>query len=424
MLRFPTSPVRYFKVTILIGLLILAGVAALQEGGAFQRLDLAWAQLIGHGAAPMSRSLLYCVTAFLAFGIAWTTIDINRTSLKWIIAAGGFAQVITASVLLNLFGIWFSPFGALLAIATGFAAALFYSRGEAGLRKRLVREMFGERVSERTFAALVNSDTPLDFAGERREASMVVCEIFNHEALADALPVPDYVALNNAFLRNAADFLVERGGYLDECDGESLRVVFGAPLADQSHAIAACACALALSRHLDAVNAECARIYQQIFDFRIGVNSGEIVVAAYGSSRLGSFSVAGEPVEFARRLCAANTIYGSRLLIGAATFAQAETTLEVRPMELIQRRPREQVREEVYELLALQNGLTAEQRTRRDLFWKAIVLYREQLWDQALALFDEARPNGSEDGPIEFYLRRIAQLREGLPALEIDRPRI
>ena len=41
----------------------------------------------------------------------------------------------------------------------------------------------------------------------------------------------DYVALNNSFLRNAADFLVERGGYLDECDGESLRVVFGSPAA-------------------------------------------------------------------------------------------------------------------------------------------------------------------------------------------------
>ena len=63
-----------------------------------------------------------------------------------------------------------------------------------------------------------------------------------------SLRIPDYVAMTNAFLRNAADFLVERGGYLDECDGESLRVVFGAPMADGRHAARACECALELPR--------------------------------------------------------------------------------------------------------------------------------------------------------------------------------
>jgi len=44
---------------------------------------------------------------------------------------------------------------------------------------------------------------------------------------------------------------------------------------------------------LDEVNAECHGIWKQMFDFRIGVNSGDMVVAAYGSRRLGTLSVAG-----------------------------------------------------------------------------------------------------------------------------------
>jgi hypothetical protein len=142
-----------------------------------------------------------------------------------------------------------------------------------------------------------------------------------------------------------------------------------------------------------------------------------MVVAAYGSRRLGTLSVAGEPVEFARRLCRANLIYGSRLLVGTGTFQLAEPAIEVRPMELIQRYEDGQ-REEIYELLALRNVLSEDDLERRDLFWKGVVYYREQLWEDALGLFHGARnPNGA-DGPVEFYIRRIEQLRSGTPALD------
>ena len=415
---------RYFKVTLFIGIVVSLAVAALYETDLLHRLDIALAALLGRESAPLPRAdrlLQYATFLPLAFATAWTTIDISRNSLKFIVAAGAFAEVIAATWVLDLYGIFFSPFASLTAIALSFFIGIIYSRSEGGMRKRIVRAMFGDRVSRRTFSALVNSPLPLNFHGERCESTVVVCEIFNHEELSDALPVADYVAMNNAFLRNAADFLVERGGYLDECDGESLRVVFGTPLPDPRHAVTASIAALALAERLEAVNRECEQIWKQMFDFRIGVNSGELVVAAYGSRRLGNFSVAGEPVEFARRLCAANTIYGSRILIGAATFGQAEEAVEVRPMELIQRTPDERSREEIYELLAPKNVLSDEELEQRDLFWKGLVYYREQRWDEALTLFHSARSTNGSDGPVEFYIRRIEQLRAGLPALDFSR---
>ena len=94
--------------------------------------------------------------------------------------------------------------------------------------------MFGQRLSRRSFYALVNSDVPLNFHGELRDVSVPVCEVFNHEQLIESLPVSDYVAMTNLLLRRAGDYLVEAGSYLDECDGESLRVIFGAPLPDEA----------------------------------------------------------------------------------------------------------------------------------------------------------------------------------------------
>lgn len=410
---------RYLKVTLFIGFVVSLIAAGLHEAGLWQRLDAMLATALGKAEPAASpRALQYPLFVAFAFGIAWTTIDISGRTLKCVIAIGALVQIVAATVILLIFDIPFSPWASLLSTILAFSAAFAYSHSASGSRKQVVHEMFADRVSAKTFTALVDSDHSLNFEGEMCEASVVVCEIFNHEELSEALPVADYVAMNNAFLRNASEHLVSCGGYLDECDGESLRVIFGTPLPDEHHAATASAAALGLAARLDAVNDECYKVWKQMFDFRIGVNSGEMVVAAYGSNRLGNFSVAGEPVEFARRLCAANTIYGSRILAGCGTFNSAESTVEVRPMELIQRYQDERSREEVYELLGLRDSLTFEELERRDMFWKGIVYYRQQMWDEALSHFYSVRFSNGSDGPVEFYIRRVEQLRQGMQSLD------
>jgi adenylate cyclase/guanylate cyclase len=420
----PSQPVRYLKATLILGFVVGGTVSLLIAGHAFAQLDLALAQFLKQrppGAGNLA--VQYTLGGLLAFIIAWTTIDIPRPSLKHVVAFGAFVEVIAMTAIFSLFGKFFSPFASLAAIAGSFILGFLYSRSEAGSRKRILRQILGDRVSESTFKRLIDSSEPLNLEGERREVTIVVCEIFNHDELEDALPAPDYVALTNSFRRNVADLLVERGGYLDECDGESVRVVFGAPFPDPNHGPNACEAALALEDRLNAVNRECHTIWKQMFDFRIGVNSGEMVLGAYGSRRLGNYSVAGEPVEFGRRLCRANLIYGSRILLGAGTFYFAEQAIEVRPMEMIQRFD-DGSREEIYELLGMRDVLSFEELERRDLFWKGVVFYREQLWEEALDLFYSARAPKGSDGPVEFYIRRIEQLRGGMAALDWNSARL
>ncbi len=412
---------RYLKATLICGILAAILAAGLLELGAFRHLDATLAAFLGRPSPPAGdRALQYFLILMFSFGMAWTTIDISRLALKASVAFVAVAELISAVWVLNLFGVFFSPFAALTCIFLAFVAGLAYSQTSAGRRKRTLSLIIGDRVSPRTFESLLNSNAPLNFEGEVRDASVVVCELFNHDELVTALRIPDYVAMTNAFLRNAADFLVERGGYLDECDGESLRVVFGAPLSEPRHAARACEAALELAERLDDVNAECLSVWGHRFDFRIGVNSGQMVMATYGSRRLGAFSVTGEPVEFTRRLCAANTIYGSRILISAGTFGYAEDAIEVRPMELIQRFREEPEREEVYELLSRRGALSPREAERRDQFWKGIVFFRERKWEEALAAFQGCIEGSAHDGPSEFYIRRIEQIRAGLPALDFN----
>jgi class 3 adenylate cyclase len=411
--------VRYLKATLLIAAAAAVIALGLYEANAFTWLD-AWVSVfLGQGVPDVVHHSIaqYAAVLLLALGIAWTTVDIDQAAVKTLIAAAALAEIAGLTAVLNLYGVYFSPLPSLTALGIAFIGGLVYSRTPAGGRKRTIEQVFGDRISRATFHQLLDSDTPLRFDGEVRSASVVVCEIFNHDELMEHLSTEHFVAATNMLLKRGADFLVERGGYLDECAGETLRVVFGAPLPDEDHASRACEAALELAIELETVNAECMHRWNQTLDFRIGVNSGDMVCAAYGSNRLGTFSVAGEPVDFARRLCAANTVYGSRILMGSQSLELSGGAVEVRPMELVRTRD-ERSREEVYELLGLRNSLPDDAMNRRDLFWKGIIYYREQLWDEALEHFRAALPAEGVDPPLEFYIRRTEQLRDGLPALE------
>lgn len=416
---------RYLKITLLIGFVVSIVVAGLYEAGFFAHLDVGLSRFLERPADPSSQHSVvqFLLLILLAFGIAWTTVDINRPSLKVVVASGALLQVLMTPLVLNFYHIFFSPFPSALSVLMSFGAAFAYSRSDAGKRKRTLRSVFGQRLSKKSFATLVNANTPLNFQGELREASILVCEIFNHDVLAEVLPVADYVEMTNQFLETGAEFLVEQEGYLDECGGESLRVIFGAAIEDKEHASKACASALALAMRLEKLNEECEAKWKQHFDFRIGINSGEVVMAAYGSKRLGSFSVAGESVEFARRLCSANLIYGSTVLVGPECYALAAGSIEVRPIELIRGKTANS-REEIYELMAMKDVLSFEDLQKRDLFWKGIVYYREQQWDEALEYFQASLTLTASDAPVEFYIRRIGHLRTGTPLAEWENTRI
>jgi adenylate cyclase len=215
----------------------------------------------------------------------------------------------------------------------------------------------------------------------------------------ETLSPSDYVALMNLYLRTASDFLVDVGGYLDECSGESLRVIFGVPLpvdGTSNHASKAARASLDLVSRLEELNRACDSLWQKRLDFRIGLNSGGMIAAAYGGARMGRYSVSGPVVEFAHHLSAACAQYGCRILSGPTTYELASDKLEGRPIDLLQRAGSRR-RVELYEFLAAKNSLSPERERSRDHFWKGVIFFRERKWEEAIRAFSSARIPGIPD---------------------------
>lgn len=405
---------RYLKATILIGTISAAIVILLYATGWITSTPDQILQSLFGLKAPLivTTGVQLGIIAALAYAITWTTIDITRLVLQVVVAAATIFLLISGSAVMALYGVFFSPFPGVFAVLVSFFIGLGYGRSGSGKRKKMLERLFGQRLSSDSFSKLVNGDMASDFPGELQEGTVIVCEVHNHQELMELLTPQNYAAMTNLYLRTASDFLVETGGYLDECGGESLRVVFGAPVPDERHAAHACRAALDLASRLDNLNRECDATWQRRFDFRIGINSGEMIAAAYGGTRLGSFSVAGPAVEFARRLCAACATYGCRILIGPDTFEQASETFEARPIEVL-RTLGERRRMELYEVLAPKHSLSSERERSRDHFWRGVIYYRERQWDKAIEEFSRARISGIPDAALDFYIQRVERCRRG-----------
>jgi len=349
-----------------------------------------------------------------AFFFSWTTVEIPRVGLKIAVALAGVALVLTCSWIVSLYEAAFLPCAASSAILLSLALGLLYGLTAHARRRRRMEALLGQRIAKKDFERVVEEDMLNNFRGTRVEASVLVCEVHNQRELLAAMSPEDHSAMVNLYLQTTSDYLVSVGAYLDECTGEELRVVFGAPVPALDHATRACRAALELLKRVDELNRECDARWQQRLDVRVGIDSGDLVAAAYGGRRLAGFSVTGAAAGFARRLCTACGTYGSRVLAGPDTVAQTGgEAFEVRSVEVLAVETGRNRRVEIFEVLAPKGGLSEERERSREHFWRGVLFYREGSFKKALEEFQQARITGLPDATVEFYLHRVDRAMQG-----------
>ena len=406
---------RQIKTFLVLSVVALAVMTLVLSTGALASVALLWKNFIHATALPSSsRAFPIVMAVILLPGLVWVTLRSTLREASLIAVTAGLL-LLGASLVATLYGTHLDPIPGVLALILAISAVLIFRQTLEGSREAILRRLFGQRLRPAIFGSLVDGQLPVDFPGELHEASVIVCTIHNHVELMEVLRPADYVALMNLYLRTASDFLVDVGGYLDECSGESIRVVFGAPLPVEgaaNHASKAAVASIDLVSRLEELNRDCDRRWQKRLDFRVVVNSGSMIAAAFGGARIGRYSVSGPAVEFARHLSAACAQYGCRILSGPLTYEMASDSVEGRPIDLLQRAGTRR-RVELYEFLAPKLSLSPERERSRDQFWKGVILFRERKWEEAIKAFSTARIPGIPDKVLDHYLERVERARRG-----------
>ncbi|WP_309400470.1 adenylate/guanylate cyclase domain-containing protein [Cerasicoccus maritimus] len=139
----------------------------------------------------------------------------------------------------------------------------------------------------------------IELGGEMREVATLFCDIRGFTPLTDGMDPRDVVDLVNAHMRVMADLAQDHNGVVDKYVGDEIMVLFGAPHAYGDDWVNAVRCGLAMCR----MRLELNEGIDRPINIGIGIGAGDVVAGYMGSERRRNYTVLGDRVNLAARLC-------------------------------------------------------------------------------------------------------------------------
>jgi adenylate cyclase len=191
-----------------------------------------------------------------------------------------------------------------------------FNRMADGLRDReRIRDLFGRQVGRDVAHAALDGGVRL--GGEERQIGALFVDLIGSTSMALAMPPSEVVRLLNKFFRVVVEVVDRSGGLVNKFEGDAALCVFGAPVASADPA----GQALAAGREL------AARLEHDVpeIGFAIGVSAGAAVAGNVGAEERFEYTVIGDPVNEASRLCDLAKERGERVLASGAALDRASS---------------------------------------------------------------------------------------------------
>ena len=176
--------------------------------------------------------------------------------------------------------------------------------------QRIQRELLTRSNFERFFTPqlakrIAETSETMKLGGDKRPVAVLFTDIRGFTRLAESLRPDDMATLLTEYLSEMVECVFRYDGTLDKFVGDSVMAQWGAPIGGPDDADKAMAAALDMMRELDKLNQRWESEGRPCLEHGIGLNYGEAFAGNIGSERRLEFTVIGDVVNTAARLCAA-----------------------------------------------------------------------------------------------------------------------
>jgi len=172
-------------------------------------------------------------------------------------------------------------------------------------RDAATRERFRRLLSPDLAELVVNGELSVQKGGVSVVASVMFVDIRGFTRLSDKAEAADVLRMLNDYYELMVDIVFRHEGTIDKFIGDGMMVIWGAPVTHVDDPQRAARAALDMLAALENFNFHRILIGAQPIQVGIGINTGPVVAGYLGSSRTMSYSVIGDTVNTASRLCAA-----------------------------------------------------------------------------------------------------------------------
>ena len=195
------------------------------------------------------------------------------------------------------------------------------------LRNRVLQETFGRYFSDDVAKEILDAPDGWKLGGQKRTLTIMMSDLRGFTMLCEKMQPQDLIAMVNHYFSEMYEEISRFKGTLIEFLGDGMFVIFGAPVATDSHASDAVAAAIGMQKRMKAVNEwNIERGYEPL-SMGIGINTDSVILGNIGSERRAKYGVMGAAVNLAGRIESYTT--GGEILISSSTRTLIREDLKV-----------------------------------------------------------------------------------------------
>ena len=207
------------------------------------------------------------------------------------------------------------------------------------LSDRLRREAVVVSNFQRYFAPnlasqIAQQEGEVALGGTKRPVVVFFSDIRGFTPMSETMNPDEIAGLLTDYFTEMVDIVFEHSGTLDKFMGAAIMALWGAPIAHEDDADRAMQCALDQIETLEKMNAKWQESGRQPLAIGIGINFGEVFAGNIGSNRRLEYTVIGDAVNTASRLC--SSAGGNEILISEPFYKALKRPPNVEALEPIQ----------------------------------------------------------------------------------------
>jgi adenylate cyclase len=353
-------------------------------------------------------STIYDLFAIIVLGIL-TGIALPRLSaVKGILFAGGlFAlHILIAQQLFSSLRVWLNIVYPLAVLTFTYTALTLYHYMTEERERRKIKQAFRHYVSPVVIEEILKDPARLKLGGQEKVITVLFSDLAGFSGYSERYPPNEMISILSEYFETMTEQVFAHQGTLKEYVGDELMAIFGAPLDQADHAQRACAAALAMRDRLRALRQEWASNGRPPLAARTGINSGVMLVGNIGSRYRFSYGALGDQVNLGSRLEGLNKMYGTEIILGENTARLVESSFLLRELDMVKVVGRKQPLR-IYELVGKPDDSLPEERKQSLKYFAAgLEAYRRQLWEDAIALFNQSLAVWPGDAPSRIMAER------------------
>jgi len=307
-------------------------------------------------------------------------------------------------------------------------------------QKKLIKSKFAAKVSPAVMEDLIKSGNSDIMIGHEREITVMFSDVRNFTNISESMPSAKVlIEFLNEYMNPMAEIITKHGGTIDKFIGDAIMAYWNAPLDIEDHPNKAVTATLEQLHACIPLNERikkdprftntvkmAERMGVEPIEIGLGLNTGVAVVGEMGSKGRSDYTAIGDPVNLGARLESLCKYYNSKCNISNFTKERLDESRYIfRFLDLVTVKGKTEPIE-IWQVHDFVDGFegrylfsVSKERIMEelDIYHKAIKLYRDSKFQEALKIFEELESwkDKTNKNIYKIYIERCQHYIENPP---------